>query len=105
MKKILALACACCFLASVVFAADSSMTGWVSDEKCAGHAGPGKEACVKKCVEAGSPIVFVSDKDKQILKVDNPDALKDHLGHHVNVTGAVSNGSVHVQNVEMAAAK
>jgi hypothetical protein len=105
MKKILALAFAGCIMVSIAFAGDSSMTGWVSDEKCAGHAGPGKEACAKKCVDAGSPIVFVSDKDKQILKVDNPDALKDHLGHHVNVTGTVSNGSVHVQNVEMAAAK
>jgi len=105
MKKVLALACACCFLASVVFAADASMAGWVSDEKCAAHAGPGKESCAKKCVEAGSPIVFVTDKDKQILKVDNPDTLKDHLGHHVNVKGSVNNGTVHIDHVEMAAAK
>jgi len=105
MKKIMALAFACCLMVSIAFAADTTMTGYVSDEKCAAHAGPGKEACAKKCVEAGSPIVFVTDKDKQILKVDNPDTLKDHLGHHVNVTGTVSNGSVHVQNVDMAAAK
>lgn len=105
MKRVLALAFACCLVVSLAFATDSSMTGWVSDEKCAAHAGPGKEACAKKCIDGGSPMVFVTDKDKQILKVDNPDALKDHIGHHVNVTGAVTNGTVHVDNVQMAQAK
>ncbi|HLH08276.1 MAG TPA: hypothetical protein VKW78_13640 [Terriglobales bacterium] len=102
MRKLLALAFACCFVASFAFAAESSMTGWVSDEKCAAHAGPGKEECAKKCIESGSPMVFVNDKDKKILKVDNPDALKDHIGHHVNVKGSVNNGTVHVDAVEMA---
>lgn len=103
MKKVLAVLFVCCFWISMAFAAESSMTGWVTDAQCASKAGPGKEACAKKCIESGSPMVFVNDKDKQILKVDNPDALKDHIGHHVNVKGSVNNGTVHVDNVEMAA--
>ena len=34
-------------------------------------------------------MVVVTDKDKKVLTVDNPDALKDHMGHHVAVNGDV----------------
>ncbi len=78
-------------IASVSFASDAqTVNGWVSDSKCgAKGANAGAEACTKKCIAAGASPVIVSDKDEKVLKVDNPDSLKDHYGHHVAVTGHV----------------
>lgn len=82
------------------------VTGWVSDEKCGVKgAGPGHEACCKKCIGAGAKPVFVADAEKQIWKVDNPDVFKGHEGHHVAVAGHFdkAKGSVHVESVSMVA--
>ena len=82
---------------------DSKMTGWIMDEKCAANAGqPGMEACAKKCIDAGQKAVFVSEKDKEVLQIDNPEVTKGHEGHHVNVMGTVANGSVHIDKLSMA---
>lgn len=78
--------------------------GWVSDSKCgAKGAGLGHEACGKKCLEAGEHMVFVDDVKHKVLNVDNPDALKDHMGHRVAVQGAVDEaaGTIHVDKVNM----
>ena len=106
MKRIFALLLAAGALSAVsASAADSSsMNGWISDSMCgAKHAGSGA-ACVKKCVEGGMAPVFVSEKDKSILAIDNPDAVKDYYGSKVTVTGTVkSDGkSVHIDSVAAA---
>ncbi len=78
------------------------IAGWFSDEKCgAKGADASHAACAKTCVEGGSPIVLITDKDHSILKVDNQDAAKEHVGHHVTVTGTVADGSVHVNKIAM----
>ncbi|HEY6937265.1 MAG TPA: hypothetical protein VI424_08945 [Terriglobales bacterium] len=86
-------------------AADSStaktkwIKGWVSDSKCGVKgAGPGHEACGKKCLAAGEHMVFVSEHDKKVYKVDNEDALKDQIGHRLAVKGTVDQASdtIHV---------
>lgn len=105
MKKIALMLLAAAFLTStsaVSFAAPKStkMNGWVSDEKC-GAKDIDNADCAKKCAEAGSKLVFVSEKDKSVLNVDNQDALKGHEGHHVAVTGTVENGTLHVTKVSM----
>jgi hypothetical protein len=46
-------------------------------------------------------MVIVTDKDQKVLLVDNPDALTEHAGHHVAVTGTVSGDSIHVDSVKM----
>ena len=111
MKKLFAILSVVCLvlaLASVSFAADksSSMTGWVTDEKCgAKDASADKAACAKACIGRGSTPVFVSDKDKEVMKVDNPDALKAHAGEHVKVKGSVKDGSLHVDSVSALSGK
>src|SRR5215469_7328700 len=105
MKKIALMLLAAAFLTStsaVSFAAPKStkMNGWVSDEKC-GAKDIDNADCAKKCAESGSKLVFVSEKDKSVLNVDNQDALKGHEGHHVSVTGTVENGTLHVTKVSM----
>ena len=86
-------------------AADSStakakwIKGWVSDSKCGVKgAAAGHEACGKKCLAAGEHVVFVSEHDKKVYKVDNEDALKDHIGHRLAVKGTVDQASdtIHV---------
>jgi hypothetical protein len=105
MKKFLLVLCAIAFVASASQAKDSKpketkMSGWVSDDKC-GAKDIDNADCVKKCAEAGSKLVFVSEKDKSIINVDNQDALKGHEGHHVSVTGKLDNGTLHVDKVAM----
>jgi hypothetical protein len=77
-----------------------TLTAYVSDAKChkasASHA-----ACAKKCVAAGSPIVLVTE-DNKVIKVHNPDALKDLVGDKVEVTGKMSKGAMHVQSAKAA---
>ena len=106
MRKFLLLLVAGAFLvsiASVSFASDSqTVNGWISDSKCgAKGANAGAEACTKKCIGAGAAPVVVSDKDQSVLSVENPDALKEHYGHHVAVTGHVTGDKIHVESVKM----
>jgi hypothetical protein len=80
----------------------ATVNGWVVDDKCGvkgAHAGA--EACTKKCLEAGAKMVIVTDGDQKILKVENPDALKGHEGHHIAATGHVMGDSIHVESAKM----
>ncbi|UWZ82977.1 hypothetical protein [Occallatibacter riparius] len=106
MKRIFALLLAAGALSAVsASAADSSsMNGWISDSMCgAKHAGSGA-ACVKKCVEGGMQPVFVSEKDKSVLTIDNPDTVKEYYGSKVTVKGTVGGDgkSVHIDSVTAA---
>ena len=90
-------------VASMAFAGDAkTVNGWVSDSKCGVKgAKAGAEACTKKCIAAGASPVVVTDSDQKVLNVDNPDALKDHYGHHVAVTGHIDGDKIHVDSVKM----
>ena len=108
MKKVLVVCLAVCVIFMMVGLASAgsdksgTVNGWVTDAKCgAKGAGAGKEACAKKCIEAGEKMVVVTDSDKKVLTVDNPDALKDHIGHHVAITGTTTADSIHVDSVKM----
>lgn len=107
MRKSLLLLLLVCTLivlvVSVSFASNvTTVNGWISDSKCgAKGANASAEACTKKCIAAGASPVVVSDKDQTVLKVDNPDSLKDHYGHHVAVTGTVKGDTIHVDSVKM----
>ena len=77
--------------------------GTVSDAMCnSKHVNATKADmdCAQKCFKGGSPAVLVvGDK---VYKIDNQDAVKDHIGHKVTVTGnVVSEGTVHIDKVAM----
>jgi hypothetical protein len=79
-----------------------TVKGWVTDSMCgAKGANAGAMACTKKCLAKGAKMVVVTDGDQKVLTVDNPDALKDHVGHHVAVSGEVSGDSIHVESAKM----
>ena len=46
---------------------------------------------------------FVSDEDGKSFDVDNPEILKDHTGHHVELNCELNNdtGRIHVTKVTM----
>jgi hypothetical protein len=103
MKKLMLVLFALAFVSSASLALDdkpkaTKMSGWVSDEKC-GAKDIDNADCSKKCAEAGSKLVFVSEKDNSIIPVDNQDALKGHEGNHVTVTGKMDNGTLHVEKL------
>ena len=106
MKKIALTLFAAAFLISVSLAKDpkapkaTRMNGWVSNEKC-GAKDIDNADCTKKCADGGSKLVFVSEKNKSVVNVENQDALKGHEGHHVRVTGTVTDGTLHVDKVDM----
>src|ERR1700722_14722854 len=108
MRKVLVLCLAIGFVFALTAMAfddmgkSATVKGWVSDDKCgAKGANAGAEACTKKCLAAGAKMVIVTDKDQKILMVDNPESLKDHVGHHVAVSGHVMGDSIHVDSAKM----
>ena len=51
----------------------------------------------------GDKLTFVTDKDKKSWEVVNPEALKGHEGHHVELSAHVyaDKGQIHVMTVKM----
>jgi hypothetical protein len=51
----------------------------------------------------GDKIMFTSDADHKTWEVVNPETLKDHVGHHVQLRAHVyaDKNNIHVMNVKM----
>jgi hypothetical protein len=51
----------------------------------------------------GDTITFVADADQKSWNVVNPETLKDHVGHHVELSAHVyaDKGQIHVMKVTM----
>ena len=100
MKKLLILVLAMSLMAlgTVAFAQDMSQG---SMDKAA-PAAPLKN--IKGTVKAdGDKLSFVADKDMKSWDVMNPEALKGHEGHHVEVSAHVyaDKNAIHVMSVKM----
>lgn len=84
----------------------TTVTGWISDDKCGAKGANAKgEACTKKCIAGGAHAVLVNDADGKVWAIDNADAIKGHEGHHVTVTGHLdtTKNSIHIASMKMAA--
>jgi hypothetical protein len=92
--------------------ANSSRTGWISDESCAAqHTKPGGADCVQKCWRGGASVghpewkpqraVFVADDDQAIWIVENPEAVKDFPAAHVVLDGKFDSAkkTIHVEKI------
>ena len=87
-----------------------TVIGWVSDGNCgAKHMKTGGAACVRKCIAGAehvnpdwkpSGMVFVTE-DKQLWRVDNPDALWGHESEQLEIlaTKNTEKKSVKVQEI------
>jgi hypothetical protein len=91
---------------------NASWTGWISDEACAAeHTKPGRADCVQKCWRGGASVghpewkpqraVLVSDGDKTVWIIENPEAVKDFPAEHVAVTGQSDSAkkTIHVEKI------
>jgi|SRR5215472_5966257 len=110
MKKGLALLALLALFSMAAMA--EKWTGYVSDEKCAVSGSKAAkasdwinpkafESCAKKCAEAGSTVVFVTE-DNKILKLDAESTTKamPHLGHRVSLSGKLDNGTLKIDKIE-----
>ena len=100
-KKILATAAVfLAFSASTAFA--ENWKGTVTDSMCSTkHVAGTKDdvECAQKCMKMGDKAVLVvGDK---VYKIENQDAVKDHIGHKVNVTGTMTGDTIHIDKVTM----
>jgi len=98
MKKLMVVLIALSLVIGVSAFAQDTMKA--DDSKTA--AAPLKS--IKGTVKAdGDKITFVSDKDSKAWDVENPETLKDHVGHHVSVSAHVyaDKSSIHVMSVKM----
>ena len=99
MKKLLILALA----VSVMFTLASFAQDMSKDSGMA-KAAPAPLKNIKGTIKAdGDKLTFVSDKDKKSWDVVNPEALKGHEGHHVEVSAHVyaDKDQIHVVSVKM----
>jgi hypothetical protein len=89
--------------------AETTRTGWFSDEGCAtgrvksGAIGPTNRDCAQKCIAKGAKMVFIDEKARALFFVDNPDAAKGQEGHYVQVvaTPAADSRTLHVRSVKV----
>ncbi len=83
------------------------VAGWISDSQCGvDHASKGPNpSCVAKCIKEGAAPVFVDDAKSTVWTIDNPDVVKGHYGHHIEMSGTenLATKQVHITSVTMLA--
>jgi hypothetical protein len=89
------------------YAADTTMTGWISDSHCGAKGmSAGHKACAETCVKTnGAKWVFVDAKDSKVYPITNQDAVSPDadLGHEVTVKAAMNDdGSLKVASINEA---
>jgi hypothetical protein len=108
MKKVsvFVLCCLALSLAALASPKSEKMTGWVSDAMCgAKGANAAHKACAQKCAGAGQALVFVDDKNHEVMKVANQDSLKGHEGEHVQILANEKDGALQIDKVMIMADK
>ena len=81
-------------------------TGVISDANCGAKHADASDAsmkCVNHCIKGGAAPVFVADG--KVIKIANPDAVKEQYGHTVQLTGKLEGDTVTVDSVSAAPAK
>jgi hypothetical protein len=80
----------------------ASLGGWAQTGSQKSDKSSGKTMTMTGTVSSDGKM-FVADKDNKSWKVDNPDVLTAHEGHHVSVTANEDPASdtLHVNSVKM----
>jgi len=103
MKKLVILALALCVASgTVVFAQEAGKSCDMGKMSKSSATAPLKS--LKGTVKSeGDKVTFVNDADQKSWDVMNPETLKDHVGHHVQVRAHVyeDKNSIHVMGVKM----
>ena len=88
MKRLITLLALTLLVASLCFA--GSVTGYVTDEKCAnaGKHGADHAKCAAGCIGGGETIVLVTE-DGKIYEVADQAKIKEFAGEKVTVMGMI----------------
>ena len=79
-----------------------SLSGTISDAKCAAKHADASEAdakCVQSCVRRGSAPVFVSGGKVYNISADSKDKVMSHLGQKVTVSAKVDGDTITIDSV------
>jgi hypothetical protein len=103
MKRIVVLVMLVFAISLVAMAEEWS--GYISDSKCAESKGAkvasdAHAGCAQGCIKKGSAAVLVTPEGK-IYKIHNQDAVTEHAGHKVTITGKMDGDSITVSDVKM----
>lgn len=103
MKKVLVVVMLV-FAFSLVAMAEE-WTGYIADANCAAKQGAkaasdGHAGCAAGCIKKGAAAVLVTPEGK-VYKIENQDAVTEHAGHKVTLTGKMNGETIHVDNVKM----
>jgi len=101
MKKLLIAALAVCVFANVAVLAQEGAKS--CDMKKSSTASAPLKNLKGTVKQDGDKISFVNDADQKSWDVMNPETLKDHVGHHVQVSAHVyaDKEQIHVMSVKM----
>jgi hypothetical protein len=100
MKKLLVLV----LTLSVAFSVASFAQGMSQDTGKTDKAAAAPLKNIKGTIKAdGDKVTFVADKDQKSWDIMNPEAVKGHEGHHVELSAHVyaDKGAIHVMSVKM----
>jgi hypothetical protein len=78
----------------------ATLKGFVSDKMCATNHKADDKAdieCARKCLKGGEPAMFVVDG--KVYKIENPAAIKDHIGTTITVDGKLTGDSIHIDKI------
>ena len=101
MKKVWMVASLAAFFVAGAMA--ESLTGTISDDKCAAKheaASANDTACVQSCIKRGGAPVLVSGGKVYKISADSKDKVMSNLGQKVTVTGKIDGDTVTVESVE-----
>lgn len=86
-------------------AAETKMTGWISDSNCgAKNANAEGASCARMCIKSGAKAVFVAGEKIFTIKGDAK-AYIDHTGKELEVTGVVDGDTIEIKSIKPAGAK
>jgi hypothetical protein len=98
MKKLTMLMFAFLVFGSLSLASAKTISGVISDSKCAAkHGAPSDGKCVEHCVGGGASYVLVSNG--KVYQLDSQDKFKGLGGKSVSVKGSVTGDSIAVKRV------
>lgn len=95
MKRLASLAVMLALTSGLSLAAE--FVGWVTDQNCA-TSGNYTGAQHKKCVESGQPVVFVSDADKKVYKIQG-EKVKEMVGRKVTLQGNLKGDLIEAESI------
>ncbi len=80
--------------------AETTWTGWITDEACGvKNANKNGKGCALACYKNGSRLVLYVKSDDKIYHLDKQEVAAENLGYPVRVTGVLEDGTIRVSRI------